>query len=360
VLTLSPESYAQASYWLGWGTLVTTGLFLVLLFVLKRIDQVRQQHHAAFQQAWLPVLTQVALGDRSVALPNHADGDGWMLIKLWVKFQVTLRGEAQDRLRLLGQTLGCARLARERLHSQHRSEQIFSVLTLGYLREAVDLPLIEPLLKHPSNTVATYAAWAFLQLNPTVAAPQVLAQLLERPDIDIQRVASILKPFRHVIQQEWHRQMAHIAERGGESSTPATLAWLLKIGATMGCVVSPSLLLPYLHAAQPMNVLIGAIRLSQTADEVQAIRLLSGHPDWQVRTQVAVALGRLGDLSDTERLQSLLMDAQWWVRYRAAQALFNLPGLSRVQAAELIEALPDRYARDIGQHVLAEIDRPST
>lgn len=357
MLTLSPEFYAQASYWLGLGTLVTTGLFLVLLFVLKRIDQVRQQRQVAFQQAWLPVLTRVALGDPLGTLPKHSASDGWKLIKLWVRFQVALRGEPQDRLRALGQTLGCARLARQRLHSKHRSEQIFSLLTLGYMREASDLPRIQPLLTHPSNTVSAYAAWAFLQLSPEQAAPQVLTQLIQRPDIDVQRVASILKPFRPVLQQEWQRHMAQVAAPGAQPPAPASLAWLFKIGAAMGCTLAPALLLPYLQAAQPMDILIGAIRLSRTEDDVQAIRALVAHPDWQVRTQVAVALGRLGDRSDTERLKPLLMDTQWWVRYRAAQALFSLPGLSRVQAAELIEGLPDKYAHDIGHQVLAELDR---
>ena len=52
------------------------------------------------------------------------------------------------------------------------------------------------------------------------------------------------------------------------------------------------------------------------------------------------------------------MDAQWWVRYRAAQALTDLPFLPRAQLSALVADLPDRYARDMVQQVFVE--RPET
>jgi hypothetical protein len=62
----------------------------------------------------------------------------------------------------------------------------------------------------------------------------------------------------------------------------------------------------------------------------------------------------MGDASDLQRLSQLMMDSQWWVRYRAAQALMGLPFIETEARDTLIANLPDRYARDMAKQVLAE------
>jgi HEAT repeat protein len=68
----------------------------------------------------------------------------------------------------------------------------------------------------------------------------------------------------------------------------------------------------------------------------------------------AKALGRIGDASDVDRLVGLLGDREWWVRYRAAQAIVELPSLGRAQLDALQAALTDRFAADILAQVMAE------
>jgi HEAT repeat protein len=89
---------------------------------------------------------------------------------------------------------------------------------------------------------------------------------------------------------------------------------------------------------------------------LHAIRNLTDHSAWQVRTQAAITLGRVGDSSDTERLAQLLMDTHWWVRYRAAQSLLSLPFTDQDRLAAMVAQLPDRYAREMAQQVFAESD----
>jgi HEAT repeat protein len=70
--------------------------------------------------------------------------------------------------------------------------------------------------------------------------------------------------------------------------------------------------------------------------------------------QAAVTLGRLGVPGDEQLLVAILSDKQWWVRYRAAQALMKL-GLVNTDGMHRIRNLQtDDYARDIIKHVLAE------
>lgn len=53
-------------------------------------------------------------------------------------------------------------------------------------------------------------------------------------------------------------------------------------------------------------------------------------------------------------LIALLGDPHWWVRYRAAQALAALPGVSTALLEPLCEQLTDAFARDMLRCVLAE------
>jgi HEAT repeat protein len=73
-----------------------------------------------------------------------------------------------------------------------------------------------------------------------------------------------------------------------------------------------------------------------------------------VRAHAAACLGKAGMKEDEEKLVALLNDAEWWVRYRAAQAIVNMPFSSVERIHELMGALNDRYARDILTQAVAE------
>jgi len=74
-----------------------------------------------------------------------------------------------------------------------------------------------------------------------------------------------------------------------------------------------------------------------------------------VRVQAAVTLGRLGEDDDEERLVPLLSDRDWWVRYRAAQALSLLPHMREPKLKTIQAAQSDPFARDMLAQVMAEV-----
>ena len=118
--------------------------------------------------------------------------------------------------------------------------------------------------------------------------------------------------------------------------------------------ISTGVLRPFLQASQPIDIIIGAMRLMKVPDGLPDIRSLAQHSSWEVRNQVSITLGQMGDASDVKLLTQLVMDSQWWVRYRAAQALIGLPFMATDALKTLITNLPDRYARDMAQQVFAE------
>jgi hypothetical protein len=53
-------------------------------------------------------------------------------------------------------------------------------------------------------------------------------------------------------------------------------------------------------------------------------------------------------------LLGLLTDGQWWVRYRSAQALWQMPGMRHDQLLAKVLATNDRYALSMLHAVRSE------
>jgi hypothetical protein len=358
----SSQSLWQATVWIGLGTAAVTVLLLIGLFALKWAKQRQAHKEAEFQTFWQPLLMACALEDKMPAtIPALRKEQEWLFIKLWVRLQATLRGAPNERLRQLGQHMGCALIARKLLASHHKSEKVFGLMALAYMHDEADWPLLRPYLQQSGNTVAVYASIGLLKINPEQAAPLVIDQLLQRPDIDLINASSVFKPFR----QHLHVALGnHIVEASkcalqrptGSSTETAIkeLTWLFKVAHALDMHISTGVLMPFLQAQQPIDWIIGALRLLKVPDALPAVRELAQHSAWEIRNQVCLTLSKMGDASDVPLLTQLLMDPQWWVRYRAAQALISLPFVAHDDLKKLIASLPDRYARDMAEQAFAE------
>jgi HEAT repeat protein len=66
------------------------------------------------------------------------------------------------------------------------------------------------------------------------------------------------------------------------------------------------------------------------------------------------ALGRLNDQSSIPMLSESLGDPEWWVRYHAGIALWNLgePGIEALRKASTDHV--DAYGRDMGRQILQQ------
>lgn len=358
MLNMPVELLRAASWWVAWGTLVVIALLLLMLVVLgmaNRRETVRQQQ---FQSRWRPLLMQVALGDAVPSLPALKARDRLRLLKLWVHLQLSLRGQARDRLAALGMQLGLDGLAQRWLRKGHRAEQLLALLVMGYLRHESLRPGLRAPLAHPSSALALHAGWALLCTAPAEEADAVADQLLTRHDLDWVRVSVLMREHRTVLAPRVIRRLQTLgqdAPQGTTQDVARSLAQALKLAGALRLQLAPEVLQPVLAPGQTPDVLMAALRLVQEGTLADAVRALVTHPAWPVRAQVARTLGRIGQEADVQHLLVLLTDAQWWVRYRAAQALAALPCLPRPRLQVLVEGLSDRYARDMVQQVLVEL-----
>lgn len=95
--------------------------------------------------------------------------------------------------------------------------------------------------------------------------------------------------------------------------------------------------------------------LGRTGHPAGAVAIVAGlsSAEWSVRASAAEAAGKSGIVAAATRLGELLDDPQYWVRYRAGEALLRLGPRGVNVLSERVEN-GDEQTREIAQKILAE------
>lgn len=347
MFSISSEPYLKLALGAGVGASLFTAAITCLIIAVRVQRALQERHERRFREVWWPVLMLTVAEAPPALLPVLARADQWLFIKLWNQLQETVRGEAGGRLAALAMRLQIERVALRMLGSRNLTRRLFAILTLGHMRALAGWDPLVDQLNLPGRTSSLYAARALIQIDLRAGVRLVVPQLLQRDDWEMARIAFLLQEYRDTLGAELMRHLP--------STPPGRLSRALQLAEALHLHVGPDLMLPWLDPGQPADLLRAALRLANGGEVLPLVRELAHHPDWGVRVQVAHTLGRLGQPEDVATLTFMLSDAQWWVRYRAAGALINLPFVSRAQLRASITDLQDRYAREIFTQVFAEM-----
>jgi HEAT repeat protein len=325
---------------------VTVGLTLQVL-AMRALATRRRAAQLAAVQRWRPLMLRAAAGDSIVEPPPLGRAERVPVLLLWNRMQDGLRGRAHDGLNALAAQLGLPALARRYAAQRRGRQRLIGLRTLGHLGQMQDWERLIGLLDHPRSQVSLAAARALLRVNAQRAAPFVIDQFLARSDWPVPQVGTLLR-------EAGADAIGFALAQRLLDSPPAQQVRLLPLARVTEAPGRGSVVDTVLEMATEPAVLSATLQLVHGPAIRPRVEVLCSHPDWQVRSYAALALGRLGDAGDRKLLISMLSDREWWVRYRAAQSLLQLPGFDHVAALALRSALTDRYARDMVGQVLAE------
>jgi hypothetical protein len=247
-----------------------------------------------------------------------------------------------------------ATLAVTHVESRHYAKRMVALLSLGFLHQTEQLQLLRERMQQGHSHTAIYAGRAMLQIDAATHAETVARILLEKAELDLALTAVIFKPYRAalmpVMQALWQKH--EVATLGHDAADDQwSLRWL-RLARALQLQLPSDWLAPQLQDTRNVEALIAAIRLFQSENGLAPLLPLAQHPDWRVRAQVARALSYVGTRSEAEILVRMTTDAQWWVRFRSAQALLSLPGLDVEQVRQWVADTGDRYALQMMQAVI--------
>jgi HEAT repeats len=318
--------------------------------IVRRLAQFRERTKLRLAEHWRPVFTRVALDENSAPAQVRPPRARHMahVMEEWNAFQDALRGSGTERLNELARRIGIDIAARRWLRRGSLGSRILAIRTLGHLRDHADWQPLQQQLFAANALLAFYAAAALIQIDAQRAMPGIAMQLAEREEWPGEAIAGLLKEAGTQVTREPIRALLLSLTA---TKIPRLLPWLGRADPVLASEVAAQLLRREAHDAR---IVAAALLVLQDPAMLPEIRPLAVSPDAEVRKNLAIALGHLGDVRERELLAGLMGDSLWWVRYRAAQALFSLRGMTAGLLLATRAHLTDRYARDMFDHVRAE------
>lgn len=296
---------------------------------------------------WRPLLNSALMDGRTENLPHLHKTEHIGFLKLWVHLHLSVRGKASKEMNEIGYQLDCDAIAREMVSRGNRSERLLAVMALGLLRDTSAWPSLLRQADLQESTTSIYALWALFQIDPSKAARQFVPILLQRSEWALSQVVKVLWDAREECEPVLIEAVAEM--------DATHLPRALHLMEALRINLCPSMLSNLLEA-ESLEVVIAALRIVTAPDLLDKVRRHLTHGDWRVRAQASRAIGRIGDASDVDALRLLLNDPQWWVRYRAAQALVSMPFVFKSDIEKLYLLATDRFAVDMLKQAIAERD----
>ena len=334
------------------GVCLLTLLIILWIAFLRVRMHFRQQYEVHFREIWQPIFKETALQTychtKDAKLPTLKRRDFFLFITHWVEFQENFSGSIFVRMGELARKLGVQDYARRLMRQGNLRRRLLAVVFLGDLRDRASWPDLEQFLSHENSLLSILAARSLLKIDQERALPLVFAEVIRREDWPETRVALRLRSVLNADQVT-----GPLFEALRDSSDAAALK-LLPYVEHMYNEERNRILRILLERSESDRLTSRILKLIDCDDERDLVRGFLGHERWHIRMQAVSALGRIGERGDIPLLLEALGDKEWWVRYRAAQALLKMPGMTREKLQVIHDNLEDSFARNMLEQTLIE------
>lgn len=340
----------RIALWTGQVAVLATLAILVFVLVSRARFKARQRHIAGLIEAWRPLLAEIACVGHTKSLLKMTklkDADRQLFLHEWNAVHESLIGEARDRLSVFGREVGLDRLAWKWLKHRELSSRLLATATLGHMREADAWGPLVLQLDSGESLLSLMAARALAQIDPQRALPIIVPHIVTREDWTAGRVASILT-------RAGHDAVVRPLLDALSKATPAEAIILLNLVRVIPAQYTEETIRDLLQDATDANLISACLKALQSPQQLPMVRSFTRHERWHVRLHAIEFLGRTGSKGDVKYMIRALQDSEWWVRYRAAQALCGLPWIDIEKLRSIQSRRKDPFARDILEQVISE------
>lgn len=345
------DGAVRAAIWATIASLAASLLLLAYTLELRLQRRRRERRRARVTEHWRERIAIAVTGsDASEPLPKLPRRERREFLRLWNYTRNMIEGEAADRLIALARQLGLPAFVRQQADHAGLGLRLASIQALGHLRDSESFALILAETDDDNPLVSITAAEALIEIDPIRAADQLIPKIALRRDWPRTHV------FR-MLQKAGSEIVSEPLFRGIRTAADSDAAYLLRFAELAEYDVRDAIAAELLRSRTEPELIAAALKVSSGYTELAGMDTYLTHPAWYIRMQAARLLGRMGRREDLPRLEKLLADEEWWVRYRAALALVRLPAVTPAEIEHIRTRQHDPYARDILEQAMAEAGR---
>ena len=344
VLLNSADPVVAFALWLGIGVALLAVLMLIVIIVMRVVVLHRERVHAAAVAYWRAILVNKPEDGRIPPL-HRRDLSGFL--EVWNDVHEPLKGATTPYFARVAREVGLEGHLRRRLLRAGFHSRLVALIAMGHVQNSASFDLVEEFVDDKNPIVSLCAARALMQIDPTRPVSKFVPQIVKRSDWSQGSVATILSEAG---ADAVARELSEATLQANVEIAPRLIRFLAGVSQEAAAPIVRKIV----QTSKDERLISTCLQVMTNREDLDCVRPLLAHPRWHVRMQAAVTLGRLGVPGDDQRLIAILTDQQWWVRYRAAQALLRMSFVGAENMRRIQAAQTDGYARDIIKHVLAE------
>lgn len=343
----STDARIVFAFWVGVSVVVMALLMMLAIIVMRQVAANAERRHLQAADFWRQVLSEAAL-EAPARVPALHRGEVSGFVDAWNELHEIPGHEDNPGMLAVADAVDLERQLYMALDHGGFHDRVMAIIAMGHLKSPTHLEKLVKCLEDDSPIISITAARAVMRIDPQLGVEKVIPKIMSRQDWVQGNVAALLGEAGPAV----------VSRPLGEATLQANDAVAPRM-ARLLADVSPSAAAPVIRELLSGNhdehLISTCLQVLTERSELDVVRRLLQHPRWHVRMHSASAIGRLGSDEDRSRLLPLLSDAQWWVRYRAAQALSALFSNDLVVLGKVRDAQEDGFARDILAQVLAEM-----
>lgn len=329
------------------------------MFLLRGWAQTMHKRSKTVSKAWEETLFAATAISNVSDLPSQLPRlsllekkDMPHFLSNWNYLHESLAGESKIGLNLLGKHLKIQEASLGLLKSPFVDKRLLAINTLGNLADGKAFPSIEDLIEDRDPVISSWAWRALFRVDADSTIERHLSKIATRRDWSPIFIAKVLK---EVESDRLSLPLCDLVARCfADGLEERQMSRLISYLIFTHIFDHNKLVNDILLKSDQKEVLIACLRLVSSDDDLTRIRELIEDERWEIRLQAVITLGRLGHKEDIDRLVTALDDLDWWVRYRAAGALFSMPGMTDRKITKLARTLPSQFSRDVLSQVIAE------
>jgi len=327
-----------------------SSIVLFILLLLKRFYLIhKEKRNNLFLEKWKPILL-----DNLYSLPesftNIPKKNVTLFLILWNNLQEILNGPENEQLNQLARSLHMDQEAIQMLYSRKFSKRLLAISILGSLRHEQSWDRIYDFSQSSNMTLAINALDALAKINPERSINTVITFMTNRKDWPKYKIAMILneigpnkfsKPLAHEILLLDSEKQSHLLIMMNSADGQVALSLVNQ-------------LLSITNDNEVISACLNLLSIFGDNRDISVVKAYLTHKESFIRMKAVKCLALIGTEDELPYLEKCLSDQNWWVRYRAAEAITILPTMNNEKIIEIRDRQSDRFAIDILNYIISK------